>query len=349
MKTRLLIPMLMLLAACTDEVRREQWLSIDFNGTIKHDVYLYNANNEPIDTASADKYIYRFNIAELPYGVYSIVTPDSAAIPIAKDDDGNITICARLNHFDDATTDNAAVANLWEINRVCAQYDAAIDAILTHNAPTVANRRVVAAQINAVVKHWKPIVKQLVEKNSKSLCVLPLLKFGEKSSPLFNIIDDYDMYKSVADNADGKFANNEDIMRLRALLADNAELVSFVRHSKIGDALPDVGIRTKDGITVNARELGKPAIIICSTDSSVNAINIWNSVSAKRYAGFTIMADVPASVSGNIAYNITKGQLVGKDAVMLRKLQPIVIAADADGKITHIAPFATYDDDALIW
>ncbi|MBP5419366.1 MAG: hypothetical protein J6Y72_06110 [Bacteroidales bacterium] len=349
MKLYIYTSLILLLAACSNVAHHEQWLAIDFNGTIKQEIYLQTTDNVCIDTAHADNYIYRFDIADLPYGVYNVVTPDSAYIPIVKDNDDNITICARRNHLREATTDNSSVVNLWKINVMSSKYNAAIDSILTHNRPTAANRKAVAAQINAVVNQWKPIVAEMVTENSNSLCVLPLLKFGESSTPLFNLIDDYNMYKYVVDNADEKLSNNEEITKLRNILTDNADIVSFVHTYNIGHTLPDVSLRTNDASVVKVRDLAKPSIIICNADSSSNAANIWNYISAKRFLGYVVLADVPTTISGNATYNIIRGELTGTNAVTLRKLQPIIIAADANGEITHIVPYATYEDDALYW
>lgn len=333
--------------ACSSEQPDGQWLVIDFNGTINQDIYLQNIDNENIDTAFCQDYVYRFDIADLDYGLYNICIADSLYLPIIKDTDAPINICARLGHLDEATTDNETNANLWKFNKLSNLYDTEIDSALAVEAPSAANRKQVAARVNAVKKRWKSTISNLALQNAGSLGTLHLLRLGWHSSPLFNIVDDYDFYIKIINSANGKLAESEEFALIKKYVNEHAEQVQFIRRCADGEKAPDVSLRSRVGTIISTQQPDKPTILVFAADSTANVSALWQNLQQKRYSGFLLLADVPAAISGNLTYNIIRGNIVGADAEKLRKMQPVVLSVDTKGAILNFIPFASSDDYAL--
>lgn len=305
-------------SACTTQ-QSEKNLTIDLNGTFHATLRAYALpdTTTAIDSAYLCEGVYRFSTASWPYGCYRLIIDSCNYIDIVAQAETPINICARVNHLNEATTDDRETELLWNIERLQIQAD----------TMAVSDSLRMATRLRADKLRTQAIT---------SITQLPLLNIRIGNVPIYNIVADYEIFEATA-NATMQIApNNKEVMALNKLVRESKSRAMFMKQYGKGNNAPRFSFTTKSGISFSNEQLSKmPYVLYYDTDTTLQAQQRWDNISLARFANNKVVACVPQSFKIQ-KINVLVGLFDAETTKHFVQMQPVAIYVDANGKITDI-------------
>lgn len=308
------------LASCSDNQPQGNLL-IDLNGTTSNTIYAYALPNisDAIDSASVHAGVYRFNTAEWAYGFYRLNIDSTNYIDIIANGDAPICICARTNHLQESSTNNAETSLLWRIEH------------LQTNADTISR---LTDSLRIVVRQQADRIRS---RATNSIAMLPLLNLHVQNNNVYNMVSDHDIFEAALPTLQRIADNNATATTIISQTEKSRKAAYFTEHYQKNSKLPPFSFNTINGYALTpASFAGTSFVIYYSTDTTTQGAQHWENIASVRFANQKVVACVPQEQAKAQKINVFTGSFDAQTTQMLSSVEPVAIYVDNQGNITKI-------------
>ncbi len=354
MRLSILAILLTVLSACSYQERADKLIYVDLNSTVDTlKLYSLSQDNPKIDTLIAGNGVFSISALNLEPDIYRLECDTLNKLDFVWEDEDNIEIVARRNHFSEATTNNFETQILWQVEALQAKLLAEIDTINAKFTPaqTPANRPEVASQLNKLRQDARLIADSLIRNVEASLVAVPILNLGNGSINLYSTVEDKELIERVGRNLNDLYPQNALTHALNRQLAESHEVDKFLHRFAEGMDEPAFTFVDKYDVEHSTIDyLGQKRIVFYAKDYSPEALLIWQKIVNFRFQNYLIIGLIPEEIDRYGKLNTTFGTLKNCPFTpILEDLQMVVWSVNAEGRIAHFSIPTSVDDITNDW
>ncbi|MCQ2204192.1 MAG: hypothetical protein MJZ15_07100 [Bacteroidales bacterium] len=321
MSIRFLISALLLfplLIACSGNSRDTNIL-VDLNSTTASPIYVYQLPDmtNVVDSAHAFDGQYRLSSRDWQPGLYRFFVDSANSLDVIIRDARALAICARINHFDEATSNNKECQLLWQVEALQHELD--------------------SIHSDSLFVSMRSRADQLLAQAEGSIVTIPVLNLSLNGRYLYNIISDHNIFDQASLKLTQSYPDNVEVQRLASLVNKARVTSRFISKFAKGQPAPSFSINLRNGQSLSSDYFGgSPYVFHFTTDTTRSAESHWQTVALNRFNNYRVVANIPNSFQhiGNV--NVFEGSVDANSAAQFAPFQPVTIFVNADGRITDI-------------
>lgn len=332
----IVVGMLTACAVGSDTERRV--LLVDMNSTMFEPVVMKRLTGEPtaVDTAEADvNGVYIFDIDSVNDGFYALWSDTVKLFDIVLCEKATVKICGRRGYEREATTNSLATRLYWKLDSLHVDFESRCDTIVArHDISKREYRDSARVKINDALQNVRRCSDSLLHISGGMLTSVPILMAKYNGQRLYTINNDFELFEKYSQRIAQRYPENTLAQELGHQVDSLVKTVLFARRYKSGNKLPPITLKMTDAedVTLPVQEV-RPYVLFFAEDSTKQAADIWEELTATRPIACKIYAEIPAVMPLKRRYNINVGKLQNTDREILRQLQPVIIVTDKEGTI----------------